>query len=140
MHFQSDLIECKCGCGELIHSINKLGKPAEFKTHHNNNIPERTANWKGGRIYNSGGYILIYKPEHHFSDNDGYIREHRLVYEQYNNCILLPWSIIHHKNHNKSDNRIENLQLFSNHYEHMRLHDKYMIRNKLGQYTKKALE
>jgi len=67
-------------------------------------------NWKGGRYPDSNGYILIWKPDHVFVDKKGYVFEHRLVYEQYYNCILLPFTDIHHIDGNPKNNHISNLQ------------------------------
>ena len=38
--------------------------------------------WNGGRK-NNNGYVMIYKPNHPNCDQQGYVREHRLVMEQY---------------------------------------------------------
>ena len=73
--------------------------------------------WKGGRCVNSQGYILIYKPDHPFSNTRGYVREHRLVMEENIGRYLEPNEAVHHINGNKSDNRIENLQLMT-HSQH----------------------
>ena len=51
----------------------------------------------------------------------GYIKEHRAIMEQHLGRILHPHEHIHHKNHDKLDNRLENLELLSV-SEHMRLH------------------
>jgi len=59
---------------------------------------------------NSKGYIQIWKPDHHFASRRGYVMEHRLVWEEHHNAVLLPWAEIHHKNGVRDDNSIENLQ------------------------------
>ena len=57
---------------------------------------------------------------------DGYYRVgnkslHRLIYEDNNNCTLLPTTHIHHINRNKLDNSIENLVALTP-KEHIREH------------------
>lgn len=66
-------------------------------------------NWKGGRIKNTQGYILIHVPEHPFANKDGYVREHRLVVEKVIGRYLEKSESVHHKNHVRDDNRVENL-------------------------------
>lgn len=64
--------------------------------------------WKGGHIL-SRGYVLVHTPNHPRADNHGYIREHVLIWEQFNNKLLLEGWIIHHLNGIRNDNRIVNL-------------------------------
>ena len=72
----------------------------------------RFGRWKGGRrIHN--GYYMTYKPGRPTADSTGYIYEHRLVMEEHLGRYLESKEIIHHKNHNKLDNRIENLEIVS---------------------------
>jgi hypothetical protein len=77
--------------------------------------------WKGGRILDSHGYILINKPEYPSANSNGYVFEHRLIYEEYHKCCILPWIHIHHINENITDNRINNLELMT-HLQHDRHH------------------
>jgi len=67
------------------------------------------------------GYIEIYFPEHPYSDKRGYVYEHRLVMEEHIKRYLLPEEIVHHKDLNKTNNDISNLQIVSN-SEHRKIH------------------
>lgn len=72
--------------------------------------------WKGGRI-KVRGYIRVLlqpkDPSYLMADKGGYVLEHRLVMARHLGRCLLPWELVHHKNHIKDDNHIENLQLVS---------------------------
>jgi len=89
---------------------------------HHNNYPKREKkwNWKGGK-YILKGYVFILKPEHPNAHPDGYIAEHRLVMEEHLGRYLGHREAVHHINHIKNDNRIENLELMS-WSDHMRFH------------------
>lgn len=65
---------------------------------------------------NSYGYRVINIPlAHPFRSMSfrGKISEHRLVMAEHLGRALESWEVVHHKNQNKSDNRIENLELLS---------------------------
>ena len=89
----------------------KKGKPiSEVTLAKLRRIAELRRKPDGYKIRHGAGYILEKASNHPFADHDGYVREHRLVYERYFKCCLLPWIVIHHKNGKKYDNRIENLE------------------------------
>ena len=72
--------------------------------------------WKGGK-YTENGYVFVKLLPNDFfysmSKHDGYLYEHRLVMAKSLGRSLQRWEVVHHKNHIRSDNRIENLQLVS---------------------------
>jgi hypothetical protein len=72
---------------------------------------------KGYRGKHSDGYVVIkLQPDDFFytmSGRDGYVFEHRLVMAHSLGRCLHSWEIVHHLNHKRDDNRIENLQLVS---------------------------
>ena len=53
----------------------------------------------------------MYAPNHPCRDKGGFVLEHRLIMEQHIGRTLAPSEIVHHKNGNKEDNRIENLEI-----------------------------
>lgn len=78
----------------------------------------------GKKVITKQGYILVKCPNHPNANKGrkgAYIFEHRLVMSNYLKRPLKDGEIVHHRNMNKSDNRIENLVLMTND-EHMRLH------------------
>lgn len=79
-------------------------------------IPENNPHYKG-RYKNK--YIYIKRKNHPFSDIKGYVPESRLVMEKSLNRYINPKKKeVHHKNGIKTDNRLENLEVISNHKHH----------------------
>jgi hypothetical protein len=117
---------CGCGCGNTVERFFSPGHQNKGKKHSLETIKktrrpmELNGRWKGGRIVEKFGYILIKKPSHPHCDYKGYVREHRIVMEKHLGRFLDPSEVVHHINHNPSDNRIENLFLCNSQSNHIK--------------------
>jgi len=83
---------------------------------------EGSGAWKGGRHPTGDGYMYVYveptSPYNKMSRKDGRVREHRLIMAQSLGRCLEPWEIVHHKNGDKTNNSIENLELLPDPTKH----------------------
>lgn len=97
---------------------------------------KKNGHWKGGIHNREDGYILVrigVVPRTFRGAR--YKLQHRLVMEKKLKRPLLRTEIVHHKNGNRSDNRIQNLEILSSQSVHARNHNESRSRNKLGQFT-----
>lgn len=110
-------IECACGCGTVIGRYSKHGDLRRFLNGHYTRIRKQHGSdnkmWNGGKSINPCGYMLVKRRDHPFANNHGYVFEHRIVYEETYNCILMPWVTLHHKDGNKLNNVWYNLEHIS---------------------------
>lgn len=80
---------------------------------------EKNPAWKGGRIIDKDGYVLIHSPNHPDCTSGGYVREHRLVMEKILGRRLLPTEVVHHGKKGKQNNDPDNLTLFDTNAKHL---------------------
>lgn len=84
---------------------------------------ENNPNWRGGRVIDPRGYVLIrVGTGHHLADVRGYAYEHRVVGERKIGRRLKGDELIHHKDENKQNNHPDNLEVVASRAEHMFLH------------------
>ena len=80
-------------------------------------------NYKGGTITRSGSRKIDYLET---KINGKRVKLHRYIMEQKLKRALSPIELVHHKNGNGLDNRIENLKI-TNQQEHKRLHKERVL-------------
>lgn len=69
--------------------------------------------WKVTGTVSKGDYLYAIVKGHPAAIKHGYVLKHRIVVELSLGRYLLPEEIVHHKNGDKMDNRIENLEVMS---------------------------
>ena len=77
--------------------------------------------WKIKKTVSKGDYTYAVVTEHPRCTINGYVLEHRVVMENYLGRLLCQDEVVHHIDHNKKNNDIENLELYIR-TEHTREH------------------
>lgn len=77
-------------------------------------VGKKSPLWRGGKtIQTHSGYVMKHCPGHpRVYKNAKYVREHVLVMEEHLGRYLTQGENVHHKNGVRSDNRLENLELW----------------------------
>lgn len=91
--------------------------------------------WNANKIVSSHGYSRIRVGKSHpLSDPNGYAYEHLVVWVSCGNQRPASGQIIHHKNGDKTDNRIENLEVITK-SKHNSIHNVKKQRDKRGRFS-----
>ena len=113
---------CSRACRNKVHTEQCYGKNPKKALK-----MEKNPAWKGGVTYkrpkgNYTGVKYVRCPKEFLgmARKDGYIMEHRLVMAQSMGRLLTRTEVVHHEDHNPSNNKIENLVLFATNGEHKR--------------------
>ena len=76
-------------------------------------------NWRGGRLIDKDGYVLLHRPDHPNCNRHGYVREHRLVVEQAIGRYLDSVEVVHHLDNDAQNNVLSNLKLYPSNADHL---------------------
>ena len=102
-------------------SIDGCGKPhasrgycnlhyTRLKKYGDPNFTQRAYGVK--RRKDAAGYVWLYEPDHPLAQTHGYVAEHRKV--MWEAGLLTDLNAhVHHRNHDKGDNRLENLEVLT---------------------------
>lgn len=74
--------------------------------------PPSTLKADGYEVTDGHGYIRVMMRDHPMANHKGYIPKHRLVMAEHLGRMLTRDESVHHRNGDKTDNRIENLELW----------------------------
>jgi hypothetical protein len=101
------------GCSRMPEANGMCGMHRMRLRTHGDVGPAETHRPGGSRIVMANGYIKVHVPKHPNANCDGYVLEHRLVMEEMLGRPLQKPENVHHKNGIRSDNRPENLELWT---------------------------
>lgn len=103
-------IHCRSVCASCYHKIHY--REHEKNRRYPNGISKERECAIGTKRVTNEGYIEIKIPSDHSSLSRDWMKEHRYVMEIFLGRKLLPEENVHHINGDKTDNRLENLELW----------------------------
>src|SRR6185312_479482 len=77
--------------------------------------------WQIEKLVSKGDYIYARVPSHTNSTKNGYVLHHRIVMENHIGRLLTKDEIVHHKDHDRKNNVITNLDIMTN-SAHAKMH------------------
>jgi len=107
----------RCQCGFVTTKVlSELKRTQECRSCSKRG--SKSPSWRGGKHLTSEGYVLLTNPENYFGKlrritaNTGVALEHVVVMSRHLGRPLYDDENVHHKNGVRTDNRLENLELW----------------------------
>jgi hypothetical protein len=97
--------------------------------------PPRLGTGRG--YYYRDGRKMIFFGSHNKADKDGFVEESVLIYEKATGETVKPEEVIHHRDNDKTNNNISNLQCMTDH-DHRVLHATYHPKDIHHRFIKKG--
>jgi len=102
----------------LVTIRNHLMKHGKQRRSRGSSRESKHGKWKGGLHVKKSGHVLRKAASHPHRNRLGYVPEHRLIIEKELGGFLLPFEVVHHKDHVPANNELANLRLFCGRDEH----------------------
>lgn len=94
--------------------------------------------WNDGPMISEDGYVKVrVGVDHPLADPKGYAYEHLVVWRAAGKPLPKPRELLHHKNEDKTDNRLDNLELITR-KRHGELHAAESERDQRGRFATRS--